>query len=298
MSLQAELVRLGIRIFLRRRAYRQFDLSEWRSSMQRMARLVPAPPRRCETLTMNIGQLVVHRVTMPESQNDRHVLYLHGGAYVSGSPRHYRHFTWRLADALKASIWLLGYRLAPEHPYPAALDDAQAAYDWLVGTTSENRQLLVMGDSAGGGLTLGLLLKLRDDNKPLPGAAIALSPWTDLALTGTSLRSNARADPALNAEDLPELAEYYLAGANPRTPYASPLYGDTSGLPPVLIQVGGDEILLDDAVRMAQKLRHHNSQSQVEVWPRMPHAWHLFAPVLPEARQAIARVAEFVADTV
>ncbi|MBI5265182.1 MAG: alpha/beta hydrolase [Bradyrhizobium sp.] len=296
MSLQAELLRFGIRIFLRRRAHQQFDLGKLRSAMRRMEKLVPAPPRRCQTVTLNVGDLVVHRVTTPESRNDRHVLYLHGGAYVSGSPRHYRHFTWRLADAFKAHIWLLGYRLAPEHPYPAALDDAEAVYDWLIGTTPEDRQLLMMGDSAGGGLTLGLLLKLRDDNKPLPKAAMALSPWTDLALTGASLRSNASTDPMLNADDLPELAQYYLAGADPRTPYASPLYGDTSGLPPVLIHVGGDEILLDDAVRMAQKLRRHNSQSKVEVWPRMPHVWHLFAPVLPEARQAIAAIAEFVAE--
>jgi acetyl esterase/lipase len=121
-----------------------------------------------------------------------------------------------------------------------------------------------------------------------------MSPWTDLALTGLSLASNAAADPMLNADDLPELAQIYLAGADPRTPYASPLYGDPSGLPPVLIQVGSDEILRDDAVRMAEKLRADNPRSRLEIWPRMPHAWQLFVPVLPEAHRAIAQIADFI----
>ena len=297
MSLRAELLRLGIRMFLRRHAHQRFDLDEWRRSMERMKYLVPAPPRRCETVELNIGALIVYRVSTPKSQSDRNLLYLHGGAYVSGAPDHYRHFTWRLADVLKACIWVLDYRLAPEHPFPAALEDAAAAYRWLAERTPDKRQLFVMGDSAGGGLTLGLLMKLRDEDKPLPARAVALSPWTDLAMTGASLRSNASADPMLNADDFPKLADYYLAGADPRTPYASPLYGDTSQLPQVLIQVGSDEILLDDAVRMAEMLRRHNPRSRVEVWPRMPHVWHLFVPVLPEARQAIARVADFIADT-
>ena len=125
-------------------------------------------------------------------------------------------------------------------------------------------------------------------------AAVAMSPWTDLALTGRSLVSNAAADPMLNADDLPELAQYYLAGADPRTPYASPLYGDPAGLPPVLIQVGSDEILRDDAVRMAEKLRADNPRSRLEIWSRMPHAWQLFVPVLPEARRAIAQIGDFI----
>lgn len=296
MSLRAELLRLGIRLFLRQPAYQHLDLDIWRTNMARMAHLVPTAPRRCETVELNVGERVVYRVTMPTSQHDRHVLYLHGGAYVSGGPQFYRHFTWRLADALKARIWVLQYRLAPEHPFPAAIEDAAAAYDWLAERTPDKRRLFVMGDSAGGGLTLGLLLKLRDGNRPLPDAAVAMSPWTDLALTGASLRTNASADPMLNADHVPKLAEYYLAGTDPMTPYASPLYGDTRGLPPVLIQVGGDEILLDDAVRMAERLRQHNSRSRVEVWPRMPHVWQLFTPVLPEARQAVARIADFVAE--
>jgi acetyl esterase/lipase len=190
-------------------------------------------------------------------------------------------------------VLAIDYRLAPEHPFPAALDDALSAYRWLLDGGAAPDKILVMGDSAGGGLTLAALLKLRDDSLPLPAAAVALSPWTDLALTGASLKLNARSDPMLNVEHLPMLAQEYLAGADPRLPYISPLYGDLAGLPPVLLQVGGDEILRDDAVRMHERLRDAGCQSELEVWPRMPHVWHAFAPVLPEARRAIASIGAF-----
>ncbi len=233
-------------------------------------------------------------ITTPASRPDRHVLFLHGGGYVTGSPALYRHFTWRIATAARARVLALDYRLAPEHPFPAALDDSVAAYLWLVGGMGDPRRTAVMGDSAGGGLALALLSRLRDDGLDLPAAAIALSPWTDLALAGASLSLNARSDPMLNAADARLFAECYLAGADPRHPYASPLYGNPAGLPPTLIHVGSDEILRDDAVRMAAALREAGCRVEIEVWRRMPHVWHLFAPVLPEAKQAIANIGAFV----
>ncbi|MCA6116179.1 alpha/beta hydrolase [Bradyrhizobium sp. WSM 1738] len=295
MSLRAELLRLGIRTLLKRRSG-PFNIEEWRKSMRAMERFVPRPPARSQTVMIKAGRLTLHRVTTDASWPERNVLYLHGGAYVSGAPIYYRHFLWRIADALRARVWALEYRLAPEHAFPAALEDAVEAYDWLADHTPDITQLFVAGDSAGGGLALCLLLKLRDAGKALPAAAIALSPWTDLALTGPSLQVNAKADPMLNVEDLPELARIYLGAADPRLPYASPLYGDTVGLPPVLIQVGSDEILRDDAVRMTEKLRLHNARSRLEVWHRMPHAWQLFVPVLPEAHRAIAQIGSFVSE--
>ena len=151
-----------------------------------------------------------------------------------------------------------------------------------------------MGDSAGGNLAFAMLLKLRDEGLPLPAAAVGLSPWLDLALASPSLELHAEADPMLNAGEAPKLVEYYLAGADPRTPYASPLYGDPAGLPPTLLQVGSDEILRDDAVRMAEKLRAAGCHVELEIWPRMPHVWHLFAPMMPEARQAIEHIGTFL----
>jgi epsilon-lactone hydrolase len=295
MSVRSELLRLGLRLFLKRRGH-GVDVSSWRRNMSKMERLVPRPPARVETIEVNAGRVTLQRVATRVSRPERHVLYLHGGAYVSGAPVYYRHFTWRIAESLGANVWVLTYRLAPEHPFPAALDDAVAGYLWVVENTPAARMIVVMGDSAGAGLTLSLLLKLRDCGKTLPDAAVAMSPWTDLALTGPSLKSNAAADPMLNAADLPELAGYYLGGADPRTPYASPLYGDTARLPPVMIQVGSDEILRDDAVRMAEKLRADNPRSRLEVWRRMPHVWQLFVPLLPEARGAMAQIRTFISD--
>jgi epsilon-lactone hydrolase len=293
MSLRAELLRLGLRAFLKRRS-RGFEVEAWRRGMRRTAPLVPRPPSGTDITVVQAGELRMHRTTTVASRPECNVLYLHGGGYVSGGPAFYRHFTWRIADAVKARIWALEYRLAPEHPFPAALEDAVSAFRWLARELGEQHELLVMGDSAGAGLALCLLLKLRDIGGPLPAAAVAMSPWTDLALTGPSLIENAASDPMLNAGDLPELARYYLAGADPYNPYASPLYGDTSSFPPVLIQVGSDEILRDDAVRMAEKLQQENLRSRLEIWPRMPHAFQLFVPALPEARAAIAQIGAFI----
>jgi acetyl esterase/lipase len=295
MSLRAELLRLGLRTLLKRRS-RGFEVEAWRRGMHRTAPLVPRPPSGTNIIVVQAGELRMHRTTTAASRPERNMLYLHGGGYVSGGPAFYRHFAWRIANAVKARIWALEYRLAPEHPFPAPLEDAVSAFRWLARETGSASELLVMGDSAGAGLALCLLLKLRDIGGRLPAAAVAMSPWTDLALTGPSLIENAASDPMLNAGDLPELARCYLAGADPRNPYASPLYGDPSGLPPVLIQVGSDEILRDDAVRMAEQLRQENPRSRLQIWPRMPHAFQLFVPALPEAHAAIAQIGAFTSS--
>jgi len=292
VSLRSELARLGLRWFIKRRRYA--TVAAARQSLLAAARWIPRPRAGTEVRRIDAGGVPGEVITTPASRPDRHVLFLHGGGYVTGSPALYRHFTWRIATAARARVLALDYRLAPEHPFPAALDDSVAAYLWLVGGMGDPRRTAVMGDSAGGGLALALLSRLRDDGLDLPAAAIALSPWTDLALAGASLSLNARSDPMLNAADARLFAECYLAGADPRHPYASPLYGNPAGLPPTLIHVGSDEILRDDAVRMAAALREAGCRVEIEVWRRMPHVWHLFAPVLPEAKQAIANIGAFV----
>lgn len=291
VTLRARLVRLGARWFIKRRS-RGLTLAESRAKFRDMERLVPYPARGTETLHIDAGGVPADHIRRPASLAGRYVLYLHGGGYRVGSPVTYRHFTWRIADAVQAHVLIIRYRLAPEHPFPAALDDAVAAYRWLLQQGA--REIVVMGDSAGGGLTLALLMRLRDEGLALPHAAVAMSPWTDLALTGASLKENAAADPMLNAGDIPTAAADYLAGADPRNPYASPLYGDPTGLPPVLIQVGSDEVLRDDATRMAEKLRAANPQSELQVWPLMPHVWQAYTSVLPEARAAVADIGDFV----
>jgi acetyl esterase/lipase len=228
-----------------------------------------------------------------QARSDRCVLYFHGGAYAVGTAKLLRDFTWRIGAAARAHVLYFDYRLAPEHPFPAALEDAVAVYRWLAGRF-DPRRIAFMGDSAGGGLALATLYKLRDEGLALPAAAVAVSPWTDLALTGRSLQANAAADPMLNVANLPALANDYLCGADPRNHYASPLYGDAAGLPPTLIHVGSDEILRDDAIRMAEKLKAAGCDVEIEVWPRMPHAWHLFARIIPEGRRALARIGAFL----
>jgi monoterpene epsilon-lactone hydrolase len=296
MSLRSEFVRVGLRCLIKRRSCEHVTVERHRRFATRCERLVPDPPRWTQSVRVNAGGVAAELVTTPRSQPGRHILFLHGGAFIIGSPSLYRHVTWRLASAAHAGVLAIDYRLAPEHPFPAALEDASTAYDWLLASGAGPGRIAVIGDSAGGGLVFSLLLKLRDEGRPLPAAAVALSPWTDLALTGASLRLNAAADPMLRAEYPPLFVDDYLAGTDPCAPYASPLYGDHAGLPPTIIQVGSDEVLLDDAVRIADRMRQAGCKVELEVWPRMPHVWHLFVPLIPEAGRAIERVGAFVRE--
>jgi monoterpene epsilon-lactone hydrolase len=293
VSLRAELVRFALRQLVKRRAAGG-TVDGARRDIAALEAFIPSPPAGTETTAVRIGGVNASRITTPRSLPDRIILHLHGGAFVIGSPSSYRHVTWRMASAACACVVSIDYRLAPEHPFPAALEDAVAAYRSLIADGVDPRHIAVIGDSAGGGLAFAMLLKLRDDGVALPAAAVALSPWTDLALAGPSVHLHADADPMANVEQIAKAAEHYLAGTDPRTPYASPLYGDPAGLPPTLLQVGSDEVLRDDAVRMADRLQAAGCRVELEVWPRMPHAWHLFAPLLPEADRAIERVGAFV----
>jgi acetyl esterase/lipase len=283
-----------MRRLIKARMSSEMTVAEGRRVMAGAERFVPRPPAAVRTLAVDAGGVRADRVAAPGARPDRHLFYLHGGAFCAGSARLYRDLTWRLGRAAEATVLVPDYRLAPEYPFPAALDDALAAYEWLLADGADPRCIAIAGDSAGGGLVFSLLLRLRDGGRPLPAAAAALSPWTDLALTGASLRDNATADPLLDTRQLPRVTRWYLAGADPRQSAASPLYGDCRSLPPVLIQVGSDEILRDDAVRMAERLRADGVETALEIWPRMPHVWQLFAAILPEARRAIARVGEFL----
>ncbi|HET6522243.1 MAG TPA: alpha/beta hydrolase, partial [Geminicoccaceae bacterium] len=217
--------------------------------------------------------------------------------YCWGRPAYFRPLTWRLSAACRMAVFAVDYRLAPEHPFPAAVEDAAAAWRGLLREAGRDpRRMAIIGDSAGGGLMFATLLSLRDAGDPLPAAAVALSPWTDLAGTGDSLAVNAAADPMFPPSEgaIERTAAVYLNGADPRTPLASPLYGDLRGLPPTLIQVGSTEILLDDSRRMAERLRAAGVPVELEVWPSMPHVWHMKADVVPEGRRAIERIGAFV----
>jgi epsilon-lactone hydrolase len=293
MSVSAKLVRLGLRLSKRRQAPDP-DIAVLRRRMAALEYITPGPPRGTQVTSVNADGVKAVRIATGRSRSDHHMLYLHGGGYVFGSPSQYRDFTWRIATVASAQVLCLSYRLAPEHPFPAALDDAVSAYRWLIAQGAAPGRTALIGDSAGGGLAFAALLRLRDEGVPLPAAAVAISPWTDLAMTGHSLRVNASRDPSLIPERAQSFARHYVGSADPRDPHVSPLYGNLRGLPPSLIHVGSDEILRDDSVRMAEKLRASGCSVELEIWPRMPHSWHLFARVLPEARLAVARIGEFL----
>ena len=233
-------------------------------------------------------------IVPPGSADDQVILYLHGGGYVMGSIHTHRAMIARIARASKARALALNYRLAPEHPFPAAVEDALAAYRWLLELGHRGSSIAVAGDSAGGGLALATVVALRDSGTPLPAAIVAMSPWTDLAATGASITSNAANDVMVCKEDLLWMAGMYFGKNNPKTPLVSPLYADLYRLPPLLVQVGSAEILLDDATRTAECARAAGVQVELEVWEEMLHGWHLFAKLLPEGQQAIGRIGEFV----
>lgn len=239
-----------------------------------------APPR----------EAVAHRDRDQHSEPQPLLLWLHGGGFVGGAVDDIDVACAGLARRAGVGVISLGYRLAPEHPFPAAVDDAVAAYRWLLGRGTNPAVLAVAGDSAGGGLALASLVALRDAGEPMPAAAVVLSPWTDLALTGESLRTRAAVDVMIKPAGMAETARTYLAGQDPRHPYASPLYADVHGLPPVLIHVGDAEVILDDSTRFAARARDHGVDVTLEVWDEMPHVWHAFAGLLPEADQAIDRI--------
>lgn len=217
------------------------------------------------------------------------VLYLHGGAYLAGTAHNYIGVIGSLALALDRPVHAVDYRLAPEAPYPAAVDDAVKAYHALVEEVGDASRIAVVGDSAGGGLTLALLLALREAGSPLPATAVLLSPWTDLTGSGESMITHAAQDPILTPAGLMNAAHHYLNGADATAPTASPVFADFSELPPIHIHVGSREVLLDDAVRVADR-----SGATLTVWDGMVHDWCLFWFALDEAREVIEKTATTV----
>jgi acetyl esterase/lipase len=224
----------------------------------------------------------------------RCILYLHGGGYVAMSALTHRSITSRLATWSDTRLFALNYRLAPEHPFPAALDDALAAWRALIVVGMPPAHVVIAGDSAGGGLALALLIALRDAGEAMPAAAVLFSPWTDLAATGNSIVANDASDPLFHGAWVARQSRYYLGDTPATNPLASPFYADLSGLPPLLIQVGDSEILLDDSRRVAANAARAGVTVTLRIWPNVPHCWQIFAPFLPEARDALREAAAFI----
>jgi epsilon-lactone hydrolase len=269
------------------------SMQEMRAEMEKMA-FLQAAPESVALAPVQIGSLPAEWVVPDNARENVVILYLHGGGYCIGSIRTHRALAARIAEASKARALLIDYRLAPENPFPAAVTDAVTAYRWLIKEKKAAQKIIIAGDSAGGGLTLSALIDLRDNRDPLPAAAVCISPWTDLAMTGQSITTKAAVDPMVQREGLAEMAKAYLEDADPRSPLASPLYGNFKDLPPLLIHVGTAEVLLDDSARLAEKAAADGVSVTYEAWEDMIHVWHAFADVLPEAVDAIDKIGKFV----
>jgi monoterpene epsilon-lactone hydrolase len=224
---------------------------------------------------------------------ERTVMHFPGGGFIMQATQAHRLMAARLARQARARVIMVHYRLAPEHPYPAGLDDCIAAYRYVIQTGTDPKSIVVSGDSAGGCLALASLLRLRAEGVPMPAAGVAISPVTDLSYSGESRNANRWADPSMPNDERNILSELYLKDTTADDPFVSPLFGDLSNLPPVLLQVGSVEVLLDDSLRFASRMRGQGGDCECEVWHEMPHDWLLFG-MLPEAKKALGRIVQFV----
>ena len=266
-----------------------------RRSLERIAKMLRIDKDIvCEPFT--IKHIPAEWVIAPNASEEQVILYLHGGGYIIGSINTHRELASRISRASGARVLLIEYRLAPESKFPAAVDDATLAYRWLLKEGFNPDNLAIAGDSAGGGLTLATLITLRDQGEPLPAAAVCLSPWTDLEGRGESMVTNAEKDPWLSPDSTSEIASLYLGDTDPSNPLASPLHADLKELPPILIQVGTAEILLDDSRRFAERAKTAGVEVELEIWEDMIHVFQAFATYLPEGKQAITKIGKFIKD--
>ena len=269
------------------------DVAEIRARFEKMGEFLGgAPDGKCEKV--DAGGVPAEWVTAPGCDPMRAVLYLHGGGYVIGSINTHRRLAYDISAASGARVLVIDYRLAPEHPFPAAVEDAETAWRWLLQQGFATSRLAIGGDSAGGGLTLATLVNLRDRKLGLPACAVAISPWVDLEGVGTSITARAAQDPRVQKDGLLWMAGLYLNGKDAKTPLAAPLHAELKGLPPILVQVGTAETLLDDATRIAEKLHAAGVDVRLAIWPNMLHVFPLFAPILSEGRDGCLEIGSFI----
>jgi acetyl esterase/lipase len=290
-SPQAEAIKEQLRVFAGS-LDPNASLEEMRSSYETFSSLTgdPAGVRWTE---VDAGGVPAIWADPADGSQDRVLQYVHGGGYVIGSADYYRKFTGHLANALGCRVLNVDYRLAPEHPHPAPVLDSTTAYRWLLDQGYEPAHIAISGDSAGGGLTVATLLSIRQNGLPMPVAAMPLSPWVDMEGTGETMTSRAERDVIVQAETIKGMADAFLQGQDARDPLAAPLHADLSGLCPLYIQVGDDETLLDDSVRLADRARAAGVEVRLDVFPEMQHVFQMAAGSMPEADEAIARLADW-----
>ena len=287
-SWQAHLTVLFLKVYVKRRLRRETDIKAARKALGAVKHKVPPG---VAAVSSSVGGVAGEWLRPTSGKATGTLLYLHGGGYFACSPETHRPITGGFARR-GLNVFAPDYRLAPEHPFPAAIDDGVAVYRGLLASGILATDLTIAGDSAGGGLTLAVLLSLREAGDPLPAAVMLYSPWTDLAGTGESLRTNTERDAMFRGEGMERAAAPYLAGADPKNPLASPLYADLHGLPPILIHAGSYEVLLDDSTRLAERARAAGTDITLRTWPVVPHVWPLFR--MPESGVSLDEAAGFL----
>jgi monoterpene epsilon-lactone hydrolase len=269
------------------------SLDERRARMEDIGTRFPAP-QRASINPVKIAERPAEWVCDPDTDDGRVMLYVHGGGYVQGSLASHRNLVFEIARSMKGKVLNLDYRLAPEHPFPAAVEDTVNAWAELLEMGIDPKKASFGGDSAGGGLVIAALVSARDKGLPMPSCACCISPWTDLVGTGQTMDTKALEDPMVNRAALEFFSDFYADKEDKTHPLISPLFADLAGLPPLLIQVGTAETLLDDSRRLATRARYAGVDVSYAEWEGMPHIWHIFAPLLEKSRKAIIELGEFV----
>ena len=267
----------------------QATLAEMRTVSLAFGNLTSEPASVTST-PVDAGGVPAQWLTPQGASTDRVLMYVHGGGYVMMSAATHRKMVGHIAKATGCRALNVDYRLAPEHPHPAAVNDAVTAYQWLLSQGIKPQHIAIAGDSAGGGLCLATALKLRDMSVSLPAALAPISPWTDMEGTGASMKSRAAVDMIVTPDAITQLGGVFLNGGSPRDPYASPLHAELQGLPPIYIQVGDEEVLLDDSTRFAAKAKQAGVEVAIEIFPEMQHVFQIAAGNMPEADAAVAKI--------
>lgn len=294
-SIRSRIVRAIIKYGMKPRIVAHIPVQKQRSVMDALTRLVILP-RKTTVEKISAGGVPAEWVYADSSQQNKVIIYFHGGGYNWGSCNTHRELAARLSLASNARVLLVDYRLAPEHPFPAALDDAISGYKWLLAQGFTANDIVMAGDSAGGGLTLATAVSLRDQTIALPSALLCLSPWADLEMSSDTMNSKASVDPMLSEASLAVWAKHYIAADQGNNPLISPIHANFHGLPPLLIQAGEDEVLLGDALLVAERAKAAGVDVTLDVWPHMWHVWQAMALIVPEARQAISQLGTFVSE--
>lgn len=291
-SIRSFIIRETSRAFIKANNRKSLSIDEQREMMESLTKFVKIP-QNINIEKFDIDGVKIEKITHVDADNENIIMHLHGGGYTTCSINTHRLLASAISKASKSQVVLPSYRLAPEYPFPAALDDSLKVYRGLLSQGIKPSNIIISGDSAGGGLAVATVMFLRDNGEQLPIGVICISPWVDLMCTGNSHLTNVKADPTVNIKNLKESALLYAGGEDIQNPLLSPIYGDYQSFPPMLIQVGSEEILLDDSITLAEKARTANVEVNLKVWKGMWHVWHIIGDIIPESRMAIEEIGAF-----